>query len=60
MTHYSVLVREKDGKLLGRLTPKGYTTKRRVHAAMMSKEQADRVSEEINEEGVYLAKAIKF
>lgn len=60
MTHYAVLVREKDGTLLGRLTPKGYTTKRRIHAAMLTKEQADRVSEEINEEGSFLAKAIKF
>lgn len=60
MTHYAVLVREKDGKLLGRLTPDGTAVNRRIFAAMFTKEQADRVSEEINEEGSYQAKVIKF
>lgn len=60
MTHYAVLIREKDGKLLGRLTPDGTAVKRNIYAAMFTKEQADRISKEINEDGVYLAKVIKF
>ena len=60
MKHYSVLIREKDGKLLGRLTPDGTAVKRNIYAAMFTKEQADFISDEINEKGAYLAKAIKF
>lgn len=64
---FAVLVRA-NGKLLGRLTPEGGVTNRVIYAAMLDKEQAEQVAEEINN-GVNLddeapsnltAKVIKF
>lgn len=57
--HYTVIIRER-GKLLGRLTPDGYTTNRKVHAAMMSRTTADRVAAEINAAGQFTAKVAPF
>lgn len=64
---FAVLVRS-NGKLLGRLTPEGGVTNRVIYAAMLDKNQAEQVAEEINS-GVNLddeapsnltAKIIKF
>lgn len=57
--HYSVLVRE-GGKLLGRLTPKGTATNRKIYAAVMSYGRATQIAHEINEGGVFTAKVIPF
>ena len=43
----TVIVREK-GALLGRLTPEGYTTNRRIYAAVLSKARAEQITSEIN------------
>lgn len=45
--HFTVIVRE-NGKLLGRLTPEGYTTNRRIYAAVLSKARAEQITSEIN------------
>ena len=58
-TTYAVLIRE-NGKLLGRLTPEGTATNRNIFAAMLTKEQADEIVEEINSAGTFTAKTIKF
>lgn len=58
-THYAVLVRE-NGKLLGRLTPEGGATNRNIFAAILSKARAEEVAKDINAEGQFEAKAIKF
>lgn len=60
MKHYAVLVRELDGRLLGRLTPDGTAVKRNIYAAMFTKEQAREIANEINEGGEFRAKAIVF
>lgn len=57
--HYSVLVRE-DGRLLGRLTPDGTATNRKIYAAVMSYGRAMLIAHEINEGGVFTAKVIPF
>ena len=61
---FAVLVRE-NGKLLGRLTPEGGTTNRNIFAAMLTKEQANTISADINSGNGNLvdglsAKVIKF
>lgn len=64
MSAYSVLVRE-NGKLLGRITPDGTTTNRKIFASIFTKEQAENLAADINSgennlvEGLS-AKAIKF
>lgn len=58
--HYAVLVREHDGTLLGRLKPDGNTTRRKTHAAILSRERADTITEEINEAGHFAATTIHF
>ena len=45
--HFTVIVREK-GKLLGRLTPEGGTTNRRIYAAVLSEARAKQIASEIN------------
>jgi hypothetical protein len=45
--HYTVIVRE-NGRLLGRLAPGGRTTTRKIHASLLSKATATRISGEIN------------
>ena len=45
--HFTVIARE-NGKLLGRLTPDGYTTNRRIYAAVLSKARAEQIASEIN------------
>ena len=45
--HFTVIVREK-GALLGRLTPEGYTTNRRIYAAVLSEARAEQIASEIN------------
>lgn len=45
--HYTVIVRERTGKLLGRLTSDGRTTDRKLFAAVMSKARATEVAEDI-------------
>ena len=45
--HFTVIVRE-NGTLLGRLTPEGYTTNRRIYAAVLSKARAEQIASEIN------------
>ena len=57
--HYTVIVRE-NGTLLGRLTPDGRTTTRKVHAAVMSRETADKVAADINAAGQFTAAAKPF
>lgn len=59
-TVYAVLVRDANGKLLGRLAPDGTAVKRNIYAAMLPKDRAERVAAEINEGGEFQAKAIKF
>lgn len=58
--HYSVLVRQLDGKLLGRLTPSGTTNSLKIYAAVLSRARANKISAEINNAGDYLAKTIEF
>jgi len=57
--HYAVLVRE-GGKLLGRLTPSGTCTQRKIHAAILSQARATEVAASINSEGNFVATVIPF
>lgn len=57
---YAVLCRDLNGKLLGRLTPDGCATNRNLFAAMFTKDQAQEIAEEINSDGSFTAKVIKF
>lgn len=57
--HYAVLVKE-DGKTLGRLTPKGTATRLNIYATIFSKARATEIAQEITDNGVFSAKAIKF
>lgn len=57
---FAVLVRDLNGKLLGRLTPDGYVTKRNIFAVMLHKEKAEEIAAEINEAGEFTAKVIRF
>lgn len=59
-THWAVVVRETSGKLLGRLTPEGTTTNRNLFAWVMSRAKAEQVAESINNNGEFVAKAIRF
>ena len=52
--HFTVIVRE-GRRLLGRLTPDGHAARNKVHAAIMSRERADKVALAINGEGMYTA-----
>lgn len=58
--HYAVLVRELNGKLLGRLTPDGTATNRNIYASVFSKARAEDISQQINAAGDFKAKAVKF
>jgi len=57
--HYAVLVRE-HRKLLGRLTPSGTCTQRKIHAAILSKARATEIAASINSEGNFVATVIPF
>ena len=60
--HYAVLIRE-NGKLLGRLTPRGGTAHNTIYAAVLSKARATEVAEEINAQPPYpgiTARVIRF
>ena len=60
--YYTVMIRE-NGKLLGRLTPDGTTTRLVIYAAMLSREQATKVAADINKRPMYpgiTAKVAKF
>lgn len=61
--HWSVLVRE-NGKLLGRMTSDGGTTRNVMYAAPMSLERADKITADINAGNALVpgltAKAIRF
>lgn len=57
--HFAVSVRE-NGKLLGRLTPEGGTTKRNIFAVIFSKAHATYVASEINAAGIFTAKVVPF
>lgn len=60
-THYSVLIRDaKTNKLLGRLTPNGTAVNRKFYATIFSKARAEEIAAEINQDGEFTAKAIKF
>lgn len=58
-SHYAVLIRE-GGKLLGRLTPDGTATNRKIFAAVMSYDRATTIAQGINWGGVFTAKVIPF
>lgn len=45
--HYAVLVRQ-NGRLLGRLTPDGRTTRLNIYASVMSRSRAEYITERIN------------
>lgn len=60
--HYAVLGYE-DGKLLGRLAPDGSTTRRNIHALVLSKARAESIATEINEDAslpTVTAKVVRF
>lgn len=57
--HFAISVRE-NGKLLGRLTPDGGATKRNMFACIFSKARAEKIAQEINDEGAFSAKVIPF
>lgn len=60
--HYAVLARE-NGRLLGRLTPQGATTNRRLFAAVLSKARAEEIARAITADDTLpgvTAKAIPF
>lgn len=46
--HYTVIVRQ-DGKLLGRVAPKGSTTNRKIFASVLSKARAEIIAADIND-----------
>lgn len=59
--HFAVLVRE-NGVLLGRLTPDGTATNRRIFACLFSQARAAKVAQEINDDtsNAFAAKVIPF
>lgn len=58
--HYAVVCREKSGKLLGRLTPEGTATQRKLFASILSKARAQEIADEINAGGEFTAKVVLF
>lgn len=58
---YAIVCRDaKTNQLLGRLTPEGHTTNRNIYAMMLPKQRAEEIAEEINQDGEFIAKVIKF
>lgn len=57
--HYTVMAYE-NGKFVGRLTPEGGATRKKIFASVLSKERAERIASEINSAGVFTARAAKF
>ena len=57
--HYTVLCYE-GGKLLGGLTPQGGANRLKVHRAILGRERAERIAEEINAAGEFAAKVAPF
>lgn len=60
--HFAVLVRE-NGRLLGRLTPKGGVTNRNIFAWILNRSRADEITAQINAGdagGEFTAKTIPF
>ena len=58
--HYAVVVRELSGKLLGRLTPRGGAAHNKIYASILSKERADYIAADINNQGQFRAHVIPF
>ena len=58
---YAIVCRDaKTNQLLGRLTPEGHITNRNIYAMMLPKKRAEEIAEEINQDGEFIAKVIKF
>lgn len=53
--HFTVIVRDESNKLLGRVTPDGYATNRKLFAAVLSKARAEEIASEINAGGTFTA-----
>lgn len=58
--HYAVVCRDKSGKLLGRLTPEGTATNRKLFASILSKARAEEIAAKINADGEFAAKVVLF
>lgn len=58
--HYTVIIRDKSGKLVGRLCPDGTATNRVIYAAILSRATADQVAQQINARGEFAAKVAPF
>ena len=58
--HFAVIVRERGGKLIGRLCPDGTATNRRIFAAVLSQARAESIAAEITAGGEFKAHARKF
>ncbi|MEU8901316.1 hypothetical protein AB0C65_35990 [Nocardia sp. NPDC048505] len=56
--HFTVIIRQ-NGRLLGRLDPSGHATSRKVHAAILSRATADRITSQINDADDDLTAAVR-
>jgi hypothetical protein len=57
--HYYVSVSE-NGKWLGNLTPEGRSSRLKVYTMVLGEERAKAIASDINAEGKFKAKAVKW